>query len=706
MGAAITRTTGNNGGFGADAGSPAAAGNAALGNGYAGVGPNQERDGGPFAPAGHAANGSDGTPSSEGSVGTGGGGGGGAVGGGGGGECGLTSSSGCISGGGGGGGAGNSTWDTSATNVVVSNSLPGDGGVTISWVARADTTTAVTSSVGATVAGAPVTLTATVAVPDPPAGYTPTGNVTFVDYETGLPIGLPVSLSASSPYTASTTVSSLPVGTDHVYAFYSGDANFVPSTAPQLVVSITPGVAVTTTKLPDVTVGQAYHGSLAAAGGKQPYHWKLASGSLPSGLSLTANTGAISGMPTTTGTFAFTVRVTDSTTPTAFKATAQLRIAVNPLVQPAVYVANGGNSSINSYALGASGNVAPLTTLSGATTGLNGTSGVAIAPDGRVFVASANNNSIREYPYGAAGNVKPQAVIAGDATGLASPQALVLDGDGRLYVANAANNSITVYGPGATGNAKPIATLTGAHTGLANPAALTIDGNGRLWVANLTTNSLTAYPSSATGDVAPTGTISGFATRLNGPHGLALDSLGNLLVADTYDNSIDEYSATLFGNVPPLRRIAGSATGLSFPDGIDIDSAGDVYVSNQFAGVESFSFPANGNRSPSTSIAGPTTGLSAPGRLAVAPPLTVATKRLPVARLHRRYHARLRAYLGTTPYEFSVARGHLPPGLRLRAGSISGPPRQTGTYRLTVRVRDASHPRTHASRRLTITVRR
>ena len=244
-------------------------------------------------------------------------------------------------------------------------------------------------------------------------------------------------------------------------AFYSGDANFVPSTASQLAVSITPGVAVTTAKLPDATIGQAYHAGLAAAGGKQPYHWKITTGSLPPGLSLTASTGAINGTPTTTGTFSFTALVTDSTTPTPFKATAQLRIAVNPVVQPAVYVANGGNSSIT-YALGVSGDVAPLTTLTGATTGLNGTSAVTIAPDGRVFVASANNNSIREYPYGSSGNVKPATVIAGDATGLASPQALVLDGDGRLYVANAAGNSVTVYAPGATGNAKPIATLAGS----------------------------------------------------------------------------------------------------------------------------------------------------------------------------------------------------------------------------------------------------
>ena len=541
---------GSNGGFGADAGSPIAAGNTTLGNGYAGVGRDQGVAGGSFAPAGHTPSGGDATPSSDGTFSTGGGGGGGTVGGGAGGLCGLFAGSGCISGGGGGGGAGGSSWPASATNVVLSNSLPGDGGVMISWIARAATTTTITSDTGKTVAGAPVTLTATVATPDAPAGYTATGSVTFVDYETGLPIGLPVPLSNFKPYTASTTVTSLPLGTDHVYASYSGDVNFVPSTSAQLAESITPGVAVTTTKLPDATAGTAYHTTLTAAGGKQPYHWKTASGPLPAGLTLNTTTGVIAGTPSTTGAFPFTVTVTDSTRP-AFKASAQLRINVNPKIQPAVYVVNGANTAVHSYSLGASGNIPPLTTLAGATTGLNGTSAVAIAPDGRVFVASANNDSIRVYPYGATGDVKPAAVIAGDATGLASPQAIVLDGDGRLYVANATDNSVTVYAPAATGNAKPIATLKGAHTGLANPAALTIDGHGRLWVANLTTNSLTAYPTAADGDMAPSATIGGAATQLNGPHGLALDSSGNLLVADTNDNSITEYSATDDGNLAP-----------------------------------------------------------------------------------------------------------------------------------------------------------
>jgi hypothetical protein len=103
---------------------------------------------------------------------------------------------------------------------------------------------------------------------------------------------------------------------------------------------------------------------------------------------------------------------------------------------------------------------------------------------------------------------------------------------------------------------------------------------------------------------------------------------------------------TATGNVLPLRRIARPSTGLSFPIGIDIDAAGNLYVSNQYAGIEELSFPANGDRTPLASIEGSATGLSAPGHLAVAPPLSVATKALPPAQgrhppLHRERQGRL-----------------------------------------------------------------
>jgi len=75
---------------------------------------------------------------------------------------------------------------------------------------------------------------------------------------------------------------------------------------------------VSTTTLPSSTVAVAYSTTLSATGGTAPYTWSLASGSnpVPAGLSLSAG-GTISGTPTTSGNFGFTVVVTDSASKTA-----------------------------------------------------------------------------------------------------------------------------------------------------------------------------------------------------------------------------------------------------------------------------------------------------------------------------------------------------------------------------------------------------
>ena len=82
-------------------------------------------------------------------------------------------------------------------------------------------------------------------------------------------------------------------------------------------VSIAAGLTITTTYLPNGTAGTAYTGPLAAQNGNPPYTWSVASGSLPAGLALNSSSGAISGTPTSAGTFNFIVKVTDSSSPTA-----------------------------------------------------------------------------------------------------------------------------------------------------------------------------------------------------------------------------------------------------------------------------------------------------------------------------------------------------------------------------------------------------
>lgn len=72
-------------------------------------------------------------------------------------------------------------------------------------------------------------------------------------------------------------------------------------------------LSIATTSLPSGTVGNAYAVTLAAAGGTPPYEWSLTGGTLPSGLSLNAASGEISGKPAAVAAHSsLTFRVTDS----------------------------------------------------------------------------------------------------------------------------------------------------------------------------------------------------------------------------------------------------------------------------------------------------------------------------------------------------------------------------------------------------------
>ncbi|MBI5383238.1 MAG: putative Ig domain-containing protein [Verrucomicrobia bacterium] len=93
-----------------------------------------------------------------------------------------------------------------------------------------------------------------------------------------------------------------------------------------LSLTVHPTLRVTTTNLPNATVGVLYNAPLEATGGQPPYAWSKAPGSapLPAGLDVDPN-GFISGTPTNVGTNAFIVRVTDAGSRTANKS---LSIAV------------------------------------------------------------------------------------------------------------------------------------------------------------------------------------------------------------------------------------------------------------------------------------------------------------------------------------------------------------------------------------------
>lgn len=60
-----------------------------------------------------------------------------------------------------------------------------------------------------------------------------------------------------------------------------------------------------------------YTSAFVGSGGTPPYTYAITVGALPTGLTLTAGTGAVTGTPTVAGTFNFTGRVTDALAATA-----------------------------------------------------------------------------------------------------------------------------------------------------------------------------------------------------------------------------------------------------------------------------------------------------------------------------------------------------------------------------------------------------
>lgn len=82
----------------------------------------------------------------------------------------------------------------------------------------------------------------------------------------------------------------------------------------QLTVTVTvaPKLQIGTYSVGRAQVGKRYRVAVAYVGGVGDISWTLAAGSLPSGLKLNAETGVIAGKPRASGTFRFTIVVTDS----------------------------------------------------------------------------------------------------------------------------------------------------------------------------------------------------------------------------------------------------------------------------------------------------------------------------------------------------------------------------------------------------------
>jgi hypothetical protein len=112
----------------------------------------------------------------------------------------------------------------------------------------------------------------------------------------GVISGTPSGLAGTSNFTVTVTDSAAATATANLAITING---------------VTP-LTITTTSLPNGSVGTPYNQSLTATGGIAPYSWQVPD--LPAGLS-SSSTGTIFGVPSAVGTSTFTVTVTDSENP-------------------------------------------------------------------------------------------------------------------------------------------------------------------------------------------------------------------------------------------------------------------------------------------------------------------------------------------------------------------------------------------------------
>ncbi len=119
-------------------------------------------------------------------------------------------------------------------------------------------------------------------------------------------------------------------------------------------------LAIASQTLPAVAWGAAYNVQLVALGGKPPYAWSLASGTLPQGLALGAD-GVLQGRPLGAGDSAFTVAVMDAA---SAKTSAALKLTVVPNTRPVINPLTLSDALLGhayNAQLGAVGGTAPYT---------------------------------------------------------------------------------------------------------------------------------------------------------------------------------------------------------------------------------------------------------------------------------------------------------------------------------------------------------
>lgn len=563
-------------------------------------------------------------------------------------------------------------------------------GTSITYTAPPTVSGITTITLTSSVPGTQSALTATITVNRPPtiSGNPPSGTI-GVPYTTTLtaaggsaPLRLSLlsgSLPAGLSFNTSTgVISGTPtaVGVSN-FAVQVIDSSNVPYTvtATELIPIAAAGAGLMTVSgnPSNGTVGISYSSALHASGGTSPYTWSVVGGALPAGLSLSAATGIISGIPTVAGTSNFTAQARDAAGATASGAFSVTIAATRmPLLLTLSSLPNGTVKIPYSNAIGISGGTAPY-----ACSITSGTLQAGLTLNGCTVTGTPTATGTANLTVKVTDSSSPSGTTSGPVSLTIVP--------GPLAIAPGAlpNGTVGVPYSSAIGVSGGTAPYSCAITDGALQAGLTLTGctvSGTptaAGTANLTVKATDASGAAASGPVALT---------IAAPLAISTGTLPNGTVNVPYSSAIG-----VSGSTAPYACSISSGT---LQAGLTLNGC-------TVSGLPSASGTANLTVNATDANGTTTTG---PVSLTIVPaPLAITVTSLPNGSVGLPYNNTIGVSGGTAPYSCAITSGARQAGLSLNGCTVSGTPTVAGTVTLGVRATDAAGATTNGPVSLTIT---
>lgn len=435
----------------------------------------------------------------------------------------------------------------------------------------------------------------------------------------------------------------------------------------QFTLSVYTSLSVLTTSLPNGTVGTVYpQQMLMAGGGQPPYRWTVTVGTLPPGLTLSNVLGTITGTPTSSGSYPFTVSVTDNQSNTAtgklsITVGGGVTITISPTTLPAGTVGTAYTQSLT-----ASGGTAPYTWSTTAGTvpaGLILTSTGAIT--GTPTTAGTSSFTVQATDANQANGTQTLSIT------IAAAAPLTIT---TTSLANATVNATYTQGLTATGGVPPYTWSLSSGT---LPAGLTLTASSGAISGTPTAASTSSFTVLVT-DSAKTTATKALGIVVVGP----LTVTAGTLPAGTVGVAYNAPSPlTVSGGTPPYSYSLASTDGLTINP-----TTGAISGTPAAAGQFTLAVGVTDSGTPSQKA---TQNLSLTVNAAVK--ITLAPATLPAATAGAAYSQAVTATGGASPYKFAVTSGSLPGGLSLSTtGTISGTPTAAGTGSFTITATDSN----------------